>query len=177
MSHPPRIHIIGRKNSGKTTLIEELVRELAARGLRVGTIKHTHHHHELDVPGKDSHRHRQAGAAVVGILAPGMHAIFWPTDDFQPKEDRYAAMLSRFEGLAVDLVLVEGDTQTSAPKIEVWRAETRATPLVAEGVQVAALVSDDTPPTITSTRMVRRTQVAELAEYLLTFLASGRSGA
>ena len=57
-----RIHIIGRKNSGKTTLVVELVQQLSAMGKRVATIKHTHHRHELDVPGKDSYRHREAGA-------------------------------------------------------------------------------------------------------------------
>ena len=60
-----RLHIIGGKNHGKTTLIVELVQELTKRNLRVGTIKHTHHRHELDVPGKDSYRHRLAGAEVV----------------------------------------------------------------------------------------------------------------
>ena len=78
-----RIHIVGRKNSGKTTLVADLVAHLTANGHRVGTIKHTHHQHELDTPGKDSHRHREAGAAVVGILCPGMTAVFRPAPDRQ----------------------------------------------------------------------------------------------
>ena len=69
-----RLHIVGRKNSGKTTLIVDLVRHLTALGHRVGTIKQTHHQHELDTPGNDSHRHRQAGAAAVGIVSPALHA-------------------------------------------------------------------------------------------------------
>ena len=73
-----RIHIIGRKNSGKTSLVVRLVEYYRTAGYRVGTIKHTHHHHELDTPGKDSFRHRQAGASAVGILAPTMNAVFWP---------------------------------------------------------------------------------------------------
>ncbi|MCA9266810.1 MAG: molybdopterin-guanine dinucleotide biosynthesis protein B, partial [Planctomycetales bacterium] len=67
-----RLHLIGRKNHGKTRLIVDLVEELTSRGLRVGTIKHTHHRHELDTPGKDSYQHRTAGAAVVGILSRSM---------------------------------------------------------------------------------------------------------
>ena len=63
-----RIHVVGRKNSGKTTLVVELVRHFTAAGLRVGTVKHTSHSHELDTPGKDSYQHRHAGAAVVGIF-------------------------------------------------------------------------------------------------------------
>jgi len=73
-----RLHIVGRKNSGKTTFIVELVRYFTSSGLRIGTIKHTHHQHELDTPGKDSHRHREAGAQVVGILSRAMSAVFLP---------------------------------------------------------------------------------------------------
>jgi len=73
-----RFHIVGRKNSGKTTLVADLVTQLATRGLRVATIKHTHHRHELDTPGKDSWQHRHAGAAVVGILSRGLTAVFIP---------------------------------------------------------------------------------------------------
>ena len=58
---PLRIHVVGRRNHGKTTLLVELVEELCRRGLRVGTLKHSSHTHELDTPGKDSHRHRLAG--------------------------------------------------------------------------------------------------------------------
>ncbi len=114
-----RLHIIGRKNHGKTTLIVELVDILSRRGLRVGTIKHTHHRHELDTPGKDSHRHRQAGAAFVGILSPDLNAAFWMAPTTTPHDERYAA----FEPLHAhcDLVLVEGDTETAGDKIEVWR--------------------------------------------------------
>jgi molybdopterin-guanine dinucleotide biosynthesis protein MobB len=72
-----RLHVIGGKNHGKTTLVVELVKEFSRRGISVGTIKHTHHQHELDVPGKDSYRHRMAGAAAVGILSPSMSALFF----------------------------------------------------------------------------------------------------
>jgi len=75
MSGPPPIHIVGRKNAGKTTLVCDLIAALTQQGLRVATVKHTHHQHELDVPGKDSWRHREAGAAAVGILSPGMVAM------------------------------------------------------------------------------------------------------
>lgn len=133
-----RIHVIGRKNSGKTTLVVDLVRQLTSEGFRVGTIKHTHHRHELDVPGKDSFRHREAGAGVVGILSPGMHAVFWPqTED---SSDRYAkfAVLMR----DCDLVLVEGDSTTTAPKIEVWRQEVSEAPLARTDTTIRAVVTD-----------------------------------
>ncbi len=69
-----RLHVIGGKNHGKTTLVVDLIAELTSRGFRVGSIKHTHHEHELDIPGKDSHRHRSAGACKAAILSRSMSA-------------------------------------------------------------------------------------------------------
>lgn len=143
-----RIHIVGGKNHGKTTLVADLVTELTGRGLRVGTIKHTHHQHELDVPGKDSHRHRQAGANVVGILTRSLNAVFWSHDQASAVsatgDERYVRFAPMFA--ACDLVIVEGDTQTSAPKLEVWRAEHATAPLADRLTEVLAIVSDDQPP-------------------------------
>ena len=141
---PARIHIIGRKNSGKTTLVCDLLSEFAKRGLKVGALKHTHHHHQLDTPGKDSYRHREAGAAVAGILAPGMNAVFWPSAGNEPDEARYARLLELYQDCS--LVLVEGDSQTAAPKIEMWRAAVGSEPLAASAADILAVVSDDPVP-------------------------------
>ncbi len=159
---PRRIHLIGRKNSGKTTLVAELVAHWRAQGHRIGTIKHTHHHHELDTPGKDSHRHHQAGAAVVGIVARQASAVFWSADQDDPKQDRYAAMAPMFAGC--DLVIVEGDSQTDAPKIEVWRAASGETPYSATDPTILALVTDD--PVEVDAPCLPRSQVSKLAVWL-----------
>ena len=135
-----RIHIIGRKNSGKTTLVAELVRCLTDRGMRVGTIKHTHHRHELDVPGKDSYKHRAAGAHAVAILSPGMTAVFRPTGE-EPVEAQYERVAPLFADCA--LVLVEGDSRAAAPRLEVWRAATGSRPYAAEDAAIAAVITDD----------------------------------
>lgn len=136
-----RFHVIGRKNHGKTQLVVELVQEFNDRGLRVGTIKHTHHLHELDAPGKDSHRHRTAGAAMVGILSRKMSAVFIPSEQALAGEDRYAALSHFFR--VCDLVVVEGDSLTLAPKIEVWRAGLGTQPIAREDTGVLAVVTDD----------------------------------
>ncbi len=138
-----RIHIIGRKNHGKTTLVAELVQELSSRGYRIGTIKHTHHQHELDSPGKDSHKHRDAGAAVVGILTRSLNAIFWQPDsaEFATPDDRYEAFAQSFADC--QLTLVEGDTQTDAPKIEVWRESLGSEPLSRADTSIQAIVTHD----------------------------------
>jgi molybdopterin-guanine dinucleotide biosynthesis protein B len=137
-----RLHIIGRKNSGKTTLIVDLIHELNSRGWRVGTIKHTHHHHELDTPGKDSHRHREAGASAVGILSPQMNAIFWPRDR---SHDNASNKYHQFDSLMheCDIVLVEGDSSATAPRIEVFRAISSEEPIAVSDQSISAVVSDD----------------------------------
>lgn len=136
-----RVHIIGRKNSGKTTLIVELVERLTQRGVRVGTIKHTHHRHELDTPGKDSQRHRLAGAYVVAVVSPHMTAVFQPQAAEETKDARYERLQPVLQGC--DLVLVEGDSQTEWPKVEVWRAATGTEPLASVDRAIAAVVTDD----------------------------------
>ena len=136
-----RIHIVGQKNSGKTTLIVELVSELTRRGYRVGTIKHTHHNHELDTPGKDSHRHREAGSAAVGVLSKGMNAIFWPQSTDQSKTETYEQFDSMMD--QCDIVFVEGDSQTRSHKIEVFRATNSDQPMAALDPTIHAVVTDD----------------------------------
>lgn len=161
-----RIHIVGRKNSGKTTLIVDLVQYLASQGYRVGTIKHTHHDHELDTPGKDSHRHRNAGAAVVGILTRGMTAVFQPSDQSAARDDsRYASMAPMFADC--DLVLVEGDLAADAPRIEVWRAATLQPPISVEDPTISALISDEKPKA--SIPVWKRCDLATISKQILQF--------
>ena len=163
-----RIHIIGGKNHGKTTLVEELVAELTRRGFRVGTIKHTHHQHELDVPGKDSHRHREAGAAVVGILTHSTNAIFWtprndPRHPAPVGDDRYTQFAAAF--VDCDLVIVEGDTQTHAPKFEVWRACHGVRPMATQLPGVDAIVTDD--PVDGPWRTLPRRNITQLTDQVV----------
>lgn len=159
-----RVHIVGRKNSGKTTLVCELVREFIGRGLKVATVKHTHHSHELDMPGKDSHKHRQAGAAGVGILSPHMTAIFVPAEREERGEHRYEQFESQFNDC--DLILVEGDLQTTAPRFEVWRATVTERPYAADNVAIQAVISDD-PVDGNSCSVLARADVSKIADRIL----------
>ena len=166
-----RLHIVGGKNHGKTTLVVELVREFVRRGLSVGTIKHTHHHHELDVPGKDSYLHRTAGANAVGILSPSMAAIFLPVDEnAKGPEDRYSIFSPTFARCR--LVLVEGDSQTTAPKIEVWRSDLGTPPLATHDKSILAVVTDDKLPLTVET--LPRSNVADLSNWIVSKLLNQR---
>jgi molybdopterin-guanine dinucleotide biosynthesis adapter protein len=133
-----RIHIVGRKNHGKTGLVVDLVEELTRRGLRVGCIKHSAHSHELDSPGKDSYRQSKAGAEPTAVVTRDSIAIYVT----RPQDDCfYELMAPLYE--ACDLVLVEGHIDADGIKLEVWRAEKEDPPLATERNDLTAVVSDD----------------------------------
>lgn len=110
--------ITGWKNSGKTTLVEALIRELTGRGYRISTIKHAHHAFNIDVPGKDSYRHREAGAHEVIVASDQRWALMHEIHDDTPPT--LVDLLSHFGDC--DLLLVEGFKGDDHPKIEVLRA-------------------------------------------------------
>ena len=159
----PRVHIVGRRNAGKTTLICELLEELSERGLRVATIKHTHHEHELDTPGKDSWKHRDAGAAAVGILSPRLIAAFIPWDHPGVSADRY----ERLSGMFGDcqLLLVEGDLHADGLKLEVWRPGLREPPYALSDTGIHAVISD--VPAAVRQDVWPRTDVPALTDQIL----------
>lgn len=134
--------VTGWRNAGKTTLMEQLVSEATRRGLSVSTIKHAHHAFDIDRPGKDSHRHREAGAREVLVASDARYAIM--------HELRGSAAPGLAELLArlspVDLVLVEGYKRDRHPKIEVWRAATGTDLIAANDPTIRAIASDDAPP-------------------------------
>ncbi|MEZ5824514.1 MAG: molybdopterin-guanine dinucleotide biosynthesis protein B [Geminicoccaceae bacterium] len=134
------IGIVGWKNNGKTTLVVKLVEFLVSKGLRVSTVKHAHHTVELDSPGKDTWRHRQAGASEV-LLATSkrwvlMHEIG------KEEEPPLDTLLERIT--PCDIVVVEGFKRFSHPKIEV-HLEKRGQPLLAAGDPTIVAVASDHP--------------------------------
>ncbi|HMK35083.1 MAG TPA: molybdopterin-guanine dinucleotide biosynthesis protein B [Desulfomonilaceae bacterium] len=114
----PIISIVGKSDSGKTTLVEKVVRELKSRGYRIATIKHDAHTFEIDHEGKDSWRHKQAGATISIISSPTKLAVVQDTEhDYTLAEIR--DMFIR----RVDLIVSEGYKREQHPKIEVFRSE------------------------------------------------------
>lgn len=155
-----RIHIVGRKNHGKTTLVVALIEELTRRGVVAGSIKHSSHHHVLDTPGKDSFRHRAAGADPAAVITRDTVAVF----SARPVTgDSYAALEPLFAGCEV--VLVEGDVDASARKVEVWREAVGGEPLAALRGDIIAVVSDGQPAV--AVPVWPRSDVAALADHLL----------
>jgi molybdopterin-guanine dinucleotide biosynthesis protein B len=114
----PLFGIAGWSNSGKTTLIEKLAAHFTGEGLRVATIKHTHHKFDIDAPGSDTARHRAAGAAETAIVSGSRVALVEEID--QAGEPALETVAGRLR--PADIILVEGYKAANIPKIEVRRA-------------------------------------------------------
>ena len=132
---PAVLCVVGFSGSGKTTVTVGLIEALRRRGLQVGTIKHDVHGFEMDQPGKDSWRHKQAGAATTIITSPQQVGMVMDVDhDHQPVE-----LLPLMAGM--DIVLVEGFKRADLPKIEVFRAENGKPPACKGDPNLVAVVS------------------------------------
>ena len=133
---PPIVSIVGNSGSGKTTFLEKLIPEMIRRGFKVGTIKHDVHGFEMDKPGKDSWRHKHAGAHTTMISSPYQIGMVMDVDeDHNPNE-----LLHFFEG--IDLILAEGYKRGNTPKIEVFRPEISAEPVCKNDDRLLAVISE-----------------------------------
>ena len=133
----PIISIVGKSDSGKTTLIEKLVPELTRRGYRVATVKHDMHGFEVDHEGKDSWRHKQAGAHTVVISSPQKVALIRDVEKDLTLDEIRARWIRD-----VDLILSEGYKRDVQPKIEVFRKEKHKKLLCAKKDNLIAVVSN-----------------------------------
>lgn len=131
--------VVGWKNAGKTGLMERLVTEITGRGISVSTVKHAHHSFDVDHPGKDSHRHRLAGATEVLLSSRNRVALMHELRD--APEPSLADLLARLS--PVDLILVEGYKRDTHPKVEAHRAVT-GNPLIAPDDPTVRAVASDT---------------------------------
>lgn len=165
---PPVLSIVGKSESGKTTLIETLIPELKRRGYRVGVVKHAHHGFDLDQPGKDSYRHRQAGANSVMIASPGQMALVKDMSG-----ERLEDLVPYFED--VDLLITEGFKRDAAPKIEVFRVERHRQPACLDDPTLVALVSD-TPLSLSVPRFAPDDTAAITAFVVSRFLFEPERG-
>ena len=130
--------VTGSKNCGKTGLMERLVAEVCARGLSVSTLKHAHHSTDVDQPGRDSYRHRHAGAREVLLASPHRWALIHELRD--APEPPLEALLTKLS--PVDLVLIEGYKTAPHPKIEAHRAETGKPLLSPANASIRAVAAD-----------------------------------
>ena len=126
----PVLCFVGRSNSGKTTLIERLIPELVKAGYKIATVKHSGHGFDLDTEGKDSWRHKRAGASTVLVLSKGSLAMFSDVDD----DIHLTDLRDRFLDRSIDLIIAEGWKSDNFPKIVVVRDQMGEVPVSPEGL-------------------------------------------
>lgn len=134
---PPVISFVGRSNSGKTTFLEKLIPVLKELGVRVATIKHDVHDFEIDREGKDTYRHKKAGARITMIASPKKLALVEDLDSELPLE----TIVTRYVR-NIDLVMTEGYKKEQMPKIEVYAFREDVPPLALDDPNVLAIVAD-----------------------------------
>lgn len=156
----------GYSGSGKTTLVEKLIPVLKARGLQVSVVKHAHHSFDIDRPGKDTHRHREAGAFEVVVASQNRLALM--------REFEKPAQLSVHHLIAelysgVDWVLVEGFKGSDLPKVEVWRASSGKPTRYMDDDFVVAIATDSPGqlPHATLRPVLDLNDANAIADYLL----------
>ncbi len=162
----PIIGLCGYKNAGKTTLVCRLVEHFAAAGLRVATVKFAHCDVEIDHEGRDSFRHRRAGARSVALVSPYRWAVVHEVDEVSPVPSIEAVVAAL--GPA-DLVLVESNKQGDYPKIEV-RDVAAERPLLAGADKRIVAIAASGPLTHPRVPVFHRDDVAGIAAFIRDFL-------
>ncbi len=153
---PAIVSIVGSSNSGKTTLIEKLIRELKSRGYRVATIKHAQEI-TFDEPNKDSSRHLRAGSEATIVSSKDMLVLLKPVTSDTPQDE-----VARLLGEDYDIILTEGFKQGNAPKIEVHRKEVG--PPLKNIKKLIAIATDE--PLETKTRQFSLEDIKSLADLI-----------
>jgi len=165
---PPVVCIVGYSGSGKTTLIENLIPALKARELRVGSVKHHLHGFEMDTPGKDSWRHKHAGAATTLIASPQQIGMVMDVDhDYGLEELR-----NFFD--TVDIILAEGYKHANVPKLEVFRRELHRDPVCKGDNQLLALITHS--PVDLGVPSFSPNDNEGLARFIMDVFGLGRDG-
>jgi molybdopterin-guanine dinucleotide biosynthesis protein B len=154
---PPIVSIVGKSESGKTTLLEKLIAELKSRGYKVATVKHAPNESSFDEPGKDSWRHVQAGSEAAVISSSDKLILIKPL-----KKEASLEQLAYLLGEDYDIILAEGFSRSDTPKIEVHRKQ--AGPLLRNSRKRIAIATDE--PLDTKARQFALEDVKGLADLL-----------
>lgn len=166
----PVLGFVAFSGTGKTTLLSQLIPALRERGVRCAVIKHSHHDFEIDKPGKDSHRLRQAGADQVILASP--HRTFWVQEGDGETEPRLTDLVARLDPAGLDLVLVEGFRGEDIPKIEVHRPSLGTPLLCTDDPRIIALACDESPAAAVPVPLLPLNAVAEVAAFVSRWLAA-----
>ena len=162
---PPVFGVAGWKNSGKTTLLAQLIEEFTRRGYKVGAIKHAHHGFDMDQPGRDSYRFREAGAQEIAVVSARRVAILQELrDEPEPGLDD---MIERLQGS--DIILVEGFKRNAHPKIEARREEAMKREALAGNIEGVVAVAANYEAETGGLPLFRLDDVTEIADFITRY--------
>lgn len=167
---PPVIGFAAFSGTGKTTLIEQLLPLLCARGLRIAMIKHAHHRFDIDQPGKDSYRLRKAGAQQMLIASRLRRALMTETPDAE-SDPPLAALIDELDTRQLDLILVEGFKHERFPKIELHRPALGHPLLAAQDTDIIAVASDAPLRPALAIPQLDINQPTQIVDFILERLA------
>ena len=156
-------------NSGKTTLLTQLIPALIKRGVRVSVIKHAHHSFDIDYPAKDSYKLREAGAVQTMIASNTRWALI--TEHRNTVEPKLDVLLAQLDASLTDLVLVEGFRHEAIAKIEVFRSHLNQ-PLLAKNDATIIAIASDTPitnPVIAKLPVLDLNNIEQIADFVMQF--------
>jgi molybdopterin-guanine dinucleotide biosynthesis protein B len=171
----PVLGFVAFSGTGKTTLLSQVIPILREQGVRCAVIKHSHHDFEIDRPGKDSHRLREAGADQVILASP--HRTFWVREGDGVTEPRLDDLVERLDAAGLDLVLVEGFRGEPVPKIEVHRPSLGTPLLCVEDRSIIALACDEAPGQAVSVPLLPLNDPAVVAAFIERWLRQGAGSA
>ncbi len=162
------VGVVAPSGTGKTTLLCRVVPILRARGLRVGAVKHAHHGFDLDRPGKDSHRLREAGVEQILLVGPERWALLGEAEPGE--QDTLERALERMDAERLDVILVEGYRGSRYPKIEVYRDAIGEPPLHPADPSVIAVATNGPLPAPTTLPVLPLDDPERVASFLLRFV-------
>ncbi|MCK5665363.1 MAG: molybdopterin-guanine dinucleotide biosynthesis protein B [Thiotrichaceae bacterium] len=170
MAHLPILGFVAYSGTGKTTLLLKIIPLLKAKGIRIGMIKHSHHKKfDIDHPGKDSYRLRQAGAEQMLVASRKRWALMIETGD-ELKEPNLKQLLSHFEQDKLDMILVEGFKHENFPKIEVHRPSLGRPLFVSPDPTIIAIASDAPPIEATDLPVLDMNQPEQIVTFIEEWL-------
>lgn len=159
---------VAASGTGKTTLLTQLIPILKQNGLRVGLIKHSHHNFDIDQPGKDSFRLREAGASPVMLVSRYRRAII---TEFTPEQEpRLAEQLKHFDQSELDLILVEGFRSEEFPKIELHRSSLERPLLFPDDPDIIAIATDEALETPDYLMQLELNHPEMIAEFIQNYV-------
>lgn len=162
----PILGFVGYSGSGKTTLLVKIIEILKQRGIRLGLVKHAHHHFDIDHPGKDSFKMRKAGAQQVLVASAKRFAYIVETPGHND-DPKLSTLLNQLNQESLDIILVEGFKHVDYPKVEIYRESLNKPSLYQEDSAIIAIITDNSDSVLTTLPIFDINKPNDIADFII----------